>query len=111
MKTEACQNSEQNAIVNSAIDPKKVYRRPFEIACKIIAFQEIAKADSTKSARDIAKILDVPNTSMQTWRRQGSLQDSHEDEISAFLSTVAGQTHLARILNASMYNKNALHRC
>lgn len=103
MQVQSCQNSEQNTTLNIATVLKN-HRGSLGIACKVIAFQEIAKADSSKSARDISKLLNVPNSSMQTWREKESLTDTYEDKISEFVSTIEGQMFIDRIVKASMFN-------
>ena len=85
----------------ASIKRQKIHRAPLEIARKIVALEEIISSDSTKSARDVVKILHLPNSTMHTWREKKAAK---EDETAVFFATPAGSALLSRLLLATMYN-------
>ena len=89
--------TEQNATIKSG----KVYRTQPAIARKIVAFQELISLDrSKKSAREAAALLEVPNSTIQSWTlKQNSLQTS--PELAQFFSTVSGAIFLQRVVMAA----------
>ena len=76
---------------------QKISRSQSEICRKIIAFEEIftLKQDE-KSAREIAALLEIPNSTMQSWRLHKSPQKLLP-EVAEFFSTLAGKEFLQRI--------------
>jgi uncharacterized protein involved in exopolysaccharide biosynthesis len=49
----------------------KIHRAPPIIARKVVAFQELTSLKRhKKSAREAAQLLEVPNSTMQSWRNQ-----------------------------------------
>ena len=94
------QVSDQNAIIKR----RKLHRAPPEIARKIVAFEEIISANSMKSERELVKLLNLPNSTMQTWRAQKIAKEVTEDEVAIFFATPTGSVLLCRIAVAIMYN-------
>jgi hypothetical protein len=75
----------------------KINRSQPEICRKVIAFQEIFSISKPeKSAREIAAILAVPNSTMQSWRSRKAQEFSLE--IAEFFSTLAGKEFLQRLI-------------
>jgi hypothetical protein len=95
-----CQVTDQN----TTIKQRKLHRTSPDISRKIVAFDEIVKANNIKSERKVAKLLNLPNSTMQTWRAQKATKEAMEDEIATFFATPAGSTLLSRIVTAIMYN-------
>jgi len=94
----------QNAIQNASIKRFKIHRTSPEVSRKIVAFEEIIRAENIKSSREITKLLSIPNSTMQTWREQKMAKWAMDDEINMFFSTPAGSSLLFRIVLAIMYN-------
>jgi len=91
-----------NPIQNTTIKYGKVYRTQPIIARKIIAFQELINLERRKkSAREAADILEVPNSTMQSWRRQKPLQNVPA-ELMDFFSKPTGADFLQRNIIAVM---------
>lgn len=86
--------TEQNTTIKSG----KVYRTRPAIARKIIAFQELINLEqSKKSAREAAELLEVPNSTIQSWiLKENPLQAS--PELAKFFSTVSGAMFLQRVV-------------
>ena len=91
---QASQNAPQKAITKR----HKTNRTSLNISRKIVAFEEIARANTTKSSRNIIELLHLPYSTMQTWRAQKTVKDAMEDEVAAFFTTPAGNTLLSRIV-------------
>ena len=74
----------------------KISRTQPAISRKIIAFEEIMSLHlNKKSERSVAALLEIPNSTMQSWRsREASLNSPELDE---FFSTLAGKKLLQRI--------------
>ena len=83
----------------------KTSRSSLEMSYKIIAFEEIANANPEQSARQITRLLNIPNSTMQSWRENKTIvEENLESEIAVFLTTLAGQKHLNQVVLAAMYN-------
>ena len=94
-----------NPLQNSTKKRSKINRSRPAIAQKIVAFQALTHLEhSRKSAREAASILEIPNSTMQTWRTEKTVKGVLEDEISTFFATPAGSTLLSHIVVAIMYN-------
>jgi uncharacterized protein with PIN domain len=94
------QNTDQKAT------PKrhKIHRSHPEVSRKIIAFETISEANQGKSAREISKLINIPNSTMQSWKENLSVDEAMEDEVSAFFRRPAGASVLHRITVSIMYN-------
>jgi hypothetical protein len=76
----------------------KICRSQLEISKKIIAFEELfALKKNGKSAREVAALLEVPNSTMQSWKSRKASQELFP-EVIGFFSTVAGEELLQRIV-------------
>jgi Family of unknown function (DUF6399) len=76
----------------------KVHRNRPEIARKVIAFQEIINlTQNKKSFREAANFLEVPNATMQSWRKRVTTQELEE-----FFATPIGAAFLQRNVMAVM---------
>ena len=73
-----------------------------------MALEEIISSDSTKSARDVVKILHLPNSTMHTWREKKAAK---EDETAVFFATPAGSALLSRLLLATRRNESQKSQC
>lgn len=74
----------------------KIHRASPEISRKIVAFEVIVNANSINSAREITKLLNIPNSTMQTWIKQKNSKNA--EEIALFFSTPAGSALLQRLV-------------
>ena len=91
-----------NTLQNATASYRKVHRTQPAIARKIIAFQELINLEKKKkSAKEAADLLEVPNSTMQSWREQESLQKV-PIELKSFFSTPVGAVFLQRLVIAAM---------
>jgi hypothetical protein len=91
-------NTEQNATLKHL----KVHRPRRVIVRKIISFQELRNLERhKKSEREAAKLLEVPNSTMQDWIRQESARKKPV-ELTEFFATAAGADFLQRNVMAVM---------
>lgn len=87
-------NIKQNATIKKC----KVHRTQPAIAQKVVAFQELINLErSKKSEREAANILEIPNSTMQSWRSQKKIHEAPV-ELVEFFSTVSGAMLLQRIV-------------
>jgi Family of unknown function (DUF6399) len=94
----ASTKSEQNATINHP----KVHRTRPVIARKILAFHELLNLEKNKkSARDAAELLEIPNSTMQSWRKQ-TFSRKAPIELVEFLSTPVGADFLQRNIMSVM---------
>ena len=93
----------QNTFQNTTLK-NKTHRLPSEISRKIVAFEEISNVNQNQSAREINRLLNIPNSTMQTWAKQKAIEASSEDEVRAFYATPSGKASLERIMLAALYN-------
>lgn len=78
----------------------KVHRSPLAISRKVIAFQELINLNSNKkTAREAAHILEVPNSTMQSWEAKRSKYQSNE--AACFFGTPCGAAYLKKIVLAA----------
>lgn len=83
-------------IQNTTTKRRKVRRAQPIVARKIIAFQELVTLEKQKkSAREAADLLEVPNSTMQSWRKQKPSQKISL-ELANFISTPEGADFLQR---------------
>lgn len=81
---------------NTKIHRSKIHRTQPIIARKIIAFQELINlTHHKKSAREAANLLEVPNSTMQSWRNQTNCLEAPK-ELAEFFSTPVGAEFLQR---------------
>jgi len=81
---------------------RKVHRTEPAIARKVIAFQELVKLKKhKKSAREAADILEVPNSTMQSWRERKT-SEKVPIELAEFFATPVGADFLQRNVMAAM---------
>lgn len=91
-----------NTIQYSRPKYSKIHRSQPVIARKVIAFQELINLEShKKSAREAAELLEVPNSTMQSWRNQTSHRQIPK-ELVEFFSTPVGADFLQRNIMAVM---------
>jgi len=87
---------------NATIKRLKVHRSRPMISRKIIAFHELLNLEKNKkSARDAAELLGIPNSTMQSWRKQTSPQKVPK-ELAEFFSTPIGSDFLQRNIMSVM---------
>lgn len=95
--TELSPNSSENSTSKSNV---KVHRSRQEISNKIIAFHEIlALEHNQRSKREISSLLEVPNSTMQSWINRQS--DQLPPEVGDFFLTSTGAELLTRIVLAA----------
>lgn len=82
----------------------KIHRTHPEVSYKVIAFETILSEKQAKSEREINRLLNIPNSTMQTWRREGLAGKAIEDEVALFFASPAGAMLLHRIVLSIMYN-------
>jgi len=99
------QNTDQKAT------PKrhKIHRSHPEVSRKIIAFETISEANQGKSAREISKLINIPNSTMQSWKENLSVDEAMEDEASAFFRSPVGASLLHRIILSIIFNNKCGH--
>ena len=87
---------------NATIKCLKVHRTRPTISRKIIAFHELLNLEKNKkSARGAAELLEIPNSTMQSWRNQTFSQEAPK-ELVEFLSTPIGADFLQRNIMSVM---------
>jgi hypothetical protein len=91
-----------NAIQYSTQKYSKIHRTQPIIARKIVAFQELINLEHhKKSAREAAELLEIPNSTMQSWRNQTNCRQAPK-ELVEFFSTPVGADFLQRNTMAVM---------
>lgn len=96
--------SSQNPDQKTTTKRSKIHRAQPEISNKIIAFQVISEENKGKSEREITKLLNIPNSTMQTWIKDGMKEDEDTNKVSQFFKTEKGSLLLHRIVVSIMYN-------
>ena len=91
-------------IISENATPKylKIHRSRLAISEKIVAFDVLASLRTRRSARDISSILEVPNSTMRSWKAQGSSEEPSA-ELTAFFSTPHGLKFLQKMVTAAMF--------
>jgi hypothetical protein len=85
-----------HSIQSTTTKHHKIHRTQSVIARKVIAFQELITLEKQKkSAREAADLLEVPNSTMQSWMGQKTPQNA-PIELADFLSKPAGADFLQR---------------
>lgn len=85
-----------NAIQDSTSKCSKIHRTQPIIARKVVAFQELINLEHhKKSAREVAELLEIPNSTMQSWRNQINCRQAPK-ELAEFFSTPVGADFLQR---------------
>lgn len=91
-----------NPIQHSSSKYSKIHRTRPIIARKIVAFQELINLERhKKSDREAAELLEIPNSTMQSWRKQTNCQQAPK-ELVEFFSTPVGADFLQRNTMAVM---------
>ncbi len=91
-----------NAVQNATAKRLKIHRSRPAIAQKIVALQELISLKyNKKSAREATNILEVPNSTMQSWRRQ-HMTRGPSPELRKFFTTPMGAMFLQRNVIAVM---------
>lgn len=89
-------------IQHSTSKYSKIHRAPPIIARKIVAFQELINLERhKKSDREAAELLEIPNSTMQSWRKQTSYRQAPK-ELVEFFSTPVGADFLQKNTMAVM---------
>ena len=80
----------------------KINRSPLVISKKVVAFQELISLKKTrKSKREVSSLLEIPNSTMQTWVLNHKIQETQE--LSDFFLTPTGAMWLERVVMAAYY--------
>jgi hypothetical protein len=91
-----------NSLENSTKKRPKINRSHIAISRKVVAFQEIVTLKyKKKSEREAAALLEVPNSTMQSWRKQKTSQKAPL-ELVEFILTPIGADFLQRNIMAVM---------
>src|SRR5580658_7538679 len=91
-----------SSLKNATKKHPKIHRAQPVIARKVIAFQELIDLKGqNKSEREVADILEVPNSTMQSWRKRTNSQKV-PPELAEFFSTPVGADFLQRNVMAVM---------
>ncbi len=91
-----------NTTQNTTTKCNKIYRVRPVIARKVIAFQELVNLErKRRSAREAADILEIPNSTMQSWKKKINSEEVSA-ELAKFFSTPAGADFLQRNVIAVM---------
>jgi hypothetical protein len=91
-----------NTIQHSSSKYSKIHRARPIIARKIVAFQELINLERhKKSDREAAELLEIPNSTMQSWRKQTNCQQASK-ELIEFFSTPVGADFLQKNTMAVM---------
>src|SRR5208282_1159013 len=86
------------SLENATKKHPKINRSRTEISKKIVAFQELISLKHSKnSAREAAAFLEVPNSTMQSWRSRDDFQEI-SPELADFFSTPTGAEFLQRVV-------------
>jgi Family of unknown function (DUF6399) len=81
---------------------RKLHRSRIVISEKIVAFDVIANLQHTaKSAREISTLLEIPNSTMRSWKTQNSPESP--EELRDFISTPTGAKFLQRLVTTAIY--------
>jgi hypothetical protein len=79
----------------------KKYRTHSAIARKVVAFQELINLSDKKSGREAAALLEVPNSTMQSWQKHISSQEGSK-KLEEFFSTPVGAEFLQKTVMSVM---------
>lgn len=91
-----------NSLNNATTKRAKINRAQPTISRKLIAFEELKNLNEKKmSDREIARILEMPNSTMQSWRKKSS-NEGAPPELEEFFSTPVGSQFLQRNVLAAM---------
>jgi hypothetical protein len=87
---------------NTTTKCRKIHRTQPAIARKVFAFLELTHLEKRKkSAREAAYLLEVPNSTMQSWGKQKASQKVPA-ELANFISTPTGADFLQRTIMAAI---------
>ena len=90
------QTVSNNTFQHSIQKYSKIHRTQSIIARKVVAFQELINLEHhKKSAREAAELLEIPNSTMQSWRHQTNRRQAPK-ELVEFFSTPVGADFLQR---------------
>ena len=82
----------------------KIHRSRLAISEKIVAFDVLASLQHTRrSAREISFILEVPNSTMRSWKAQDKSLEEPSAELTEFFSTPHGLKFLQTMVTAAMF--------
>jgi hypothetical protein len=91
-----------NIIQNATTKSRKIHRAQQIIARKVVSFQELINLEKQKkSAREAAYLLEVPNSTMQSWRER-ELSQKAPAALVTFISTPTGADFLQQNVMAVM---------
>ena len=93
-----------SSLISEKATPKylKIHRSRLSISEKIVAFDVLASLRIKRSARDISSILEVPNSTMRSWKAQRSSEEP-SPELTVFFSTPHGLKFLQKMVAAAMF--------
>jgi hypothetical protein len=95
-------NSVSTSITQNSITKRtKIHRSRPAIAQKVVAFQELISLEhNKKSAREAANLLEVPNSTLQSWRSQSPQEEA--SQLVEFFATPVGSNFLQKNVIAVM---------
>lgn len=90
-----------NLIENATKKRPKVHRSRQEISSKVIAFRQLTSLKQNQiSERQAAALLEVPFSTMHSWKIQKNDQEI-DPELTGFISTPVGQRFLNRLVSSA----------
>ena len=90
-----------NLLENATKKRSKVHRSRQEIFSKVIAFQQLTSLKQNRmSKRQAAALLEVPFSTMHSWKIQENDQEI-DPELTEFISTPVGQKFLNRLVSSA----------
>lgn len=90
-----------NLLANATKKHPKLHRSRQEISSKVIAFRQLTSLKRNQmSERQAASLLEVPFSTMHSWKTQENNQGI-EPELTEFISTPVGQKFLNRVISSA----------
>jgi hypothetical protein len=100
-KTDSMTRVSTNLLENATKKRPKVHRSRQEISSKVTAFQQLTSLKRNKmSKRQAAALLEVPFSTMHSWKIQENDQGI-DPELTEFISTPVGQKFLNRLVSSA----------
>ena len=87
----------------STFKSRRIHRNRVDISKKIVAFDVLASLQhTTRSSREISSILEVPNSTMRSWKGQTAFPESNS-ELQGFFATPCGALFLQQAVTAAIF--------
>jgi hypothetical protein len=90
-----------NSLENAIKKRPKIHRSRQEISSKLVAFQQLTSLNRNQmSERQAAALLEVPFSTMHSWKTQANAQ-AVDPELRKFIETPVGQKFLNRLVSSA----------